>query len=119
MNKKRFRPHWLACVFAAALTVQAPLARAGMVTTEDLATRDQVEADRAKVRSFIERANVMERMRAMGVDGVAAGDRVAALSQEEVHALAQRIDSLPAGGLLGTTDLILILLIVILVAVIL
>lgn len=116
--KKIFRPHWLACMLAAALTVQAPLARAGIVTTEEVAAHRQAETDRAKVRGFLERANVMERMRAMGVDGVAAQARVEALSQKEVHALAQRIDSLPAGGLLGTTDLILILLIVILVAVI-
>lgn len=89
-----------------------------MVTTEDLATQNQADADRAKVRSFLERANVMERMRAMGVDGMAAKDRVAALSQEEVHALAQRIDSMPAGATLGTTDIIVILLVVILVAII-
>lgn len=118
MKKKVFRPSWLASVFAAVLTVQIPLARADIVSTEEMTTQNQVDADRAKVRSFLERANVMERLQAMGVDGVAAKDRVAALSQEEVHALAQRIDSMPAGAALGTTDIIIILLVVILVAII-
>ena len=39
---------------------------------------------------------------------------MAALSDAEVHALAQRIDSLPAGGALSNQDLILIVLIAIL-----
>lgn len=116
--KNAFRPHWFASVFAALLTVQAPFVRAEIVSTEEMTTQNQADAERAKVRSFLERANVMERLQAMGVDGVAAKDRVAALSQEEIHALAQRIDSMPAGAALGTTDLILILLVVILVAVI-
>ena len=54
-------------------------------------------------------------MQAMGVDGLAAKDRVAALTDQEVHALAERIDALPAGGNLGTNDIIVILLDAILV----
>lgn len=57
----------------------------------------------------------------MGVDGIAAENRVDALNDEEVHALAQRIDSLPAGGnIAGFTNeqIIIVLLLVILVAVI-
>jgi len=51
----------------------------------------------------------------MGVDGLAAKDRVAALTDQEVHALAESIDALPAGGNLGTNDIIVILLVAILV----
>ena len=58
-----------------------------------------------------------QRLQALGVEGVVAKDRVAAMSEEEVHALAQRIDSMPAGGALSTTDMMLILLVAILVAV--
>ena len=49
------------------------------------------------------------------VDGLAAKDRVAALTDQEVHALAESIDALPAGGNLGTNDIIVILLVAILV----
>lgn len=119
MDRKFAAPRRLAAVFAALLAVQAPAARAGMVGTEAALAHEQATADRAKVEAFLERANVVEKMRAMGVDGIAAQERVAALSEEEAHALAQRIDSLPAGAALATTDIIIILLAVILLAIVL
>lgn len=103
-------------VVMAAMALQAPLARAEIVATETLATQSQAEQDRAKVQAFVERANVKERLEAMGLSGLVAQDRVAALSEAEVHALAQRIDAMPAGGNLSNQDLIIILLVAILVA---
>jgi hypothetical protein len=43
-----------------------------------------------------------------------AKDRVAAMTDQEVHAMAQKIDSMPAGGALSNNDLILIMVIVLL-----
>jgi hypothetical protein len=117
MKKKVSRPHRLAGMLAVALTIQPPPAHAGMVSTEDIAAQRHADADRAKVRDFLERASVVEKMQAMGVDGVAAKDRVGALSQEEAHALAQRIDTLPAGGLFGISDLLIIILLVVLIVI--
>lgn len=94
--------------FAVVLTMQAPLAQAAIVDTDAMTPQSQLEQDRAKVQSFVERANVKERLQAMGVEGVLARDRVAALSEQEVHALALRIDSMPAGAALTTYDWILI-----------
>ncbi|TFZ04823.1 PA2779 family protein [Ramlibacter rhizophilus] len=102
-------------VLALALSAQMPLAQAGIVDTDALATPSQAELDRAKVQAFMDRANVKERMQAMGLSGVVAGDRVASLSEAEVHALAQRIDTVPAGGQLTTQDWILVLLGVLLI----
>jgi hypothetical protein len=65
----------------------------------------------------VDRANVAEKMKAMGVSGLFAKDRVDALTEAEVHALAERIDAMPAGGALSTNDLLIILLIALLVAV--
>jgi hypothetical protein len=107
----------LAGLLAAALLVQMPLARAEIVETDALAAPSQAEQDRAKVQAFMDRANVKERMQAMGVSGLIAKERVASLSEAEIHSLAQRIDTLPAGGALSQTDWILILLVVILVAI--
>jgi hypothetical protein len=53
----------------------------------------------------------------MGVSGLVAKDRVASLTEAEVHALAQRIDAMPAGGALSANDLLIVLLIALLVAV--
>ena len=81
------------------------------------ATSDQTEADRAKVREFFDRANVMERLTALGVTGLSAQSRVDALTPAEVHAMAQRIEGMPAGGALSQSDWILILLVAILLVV--
>ncbi len=103
------RPHrFLAVLVALTLTTQVPLAQADIVDTDALATPSQVELDRAKLQTFMDRANVKERFQALGVDGVLARDRVAALNAAEVHALAQRIDGMPAGGAMTTQDWILV-----------
>lgn len=104
---------------AALLAAQMPVARAEIVDTDALTTQSQAELDRAKVQAFLDRANVKERIQAMGISGLAAHDRVASLSEAEVHALAQKIDALPAGGALSQTDWILILLVAILVVLVL
>lgn len=118
MQKQVFPSRWLIALFAATLSLQVPFARAELVTTDEAAGQKPAMDERAKVQSFLEQASVKERLQALGVDGVLAQDRVAALSEEEIHALAQRIDTLPAGGNLSNTDIILILLVAILVAII-
>jgi hypothetical protein len=93
------------------------LANAGMIGVETLATPSQADQDRAKVQAFMDRATVKERLVAMGVNGLAARDRVESLTEAEVHTLAQRIDAMPAGGAISDRDLIIILLVVILLIV--
>jgi hypothetical protein len=109
----------IAAALAMAFSAQVPLAQAEIVDTEALAAAapSQAELDRAKVQAFMDRANVKERMQAMGVSGLVARDRIASLNEAEVHALAERIDTMPAGGALSNTDLILILLVAILLVV--
>lgn len=109
----------VAVILALALSTQAPLARADIVETEALGAQSQPDLDRAKVRSFMERADVKERLQALGVSGLVAGDRVASLTDAEVHAMAQRIDAMPAGGALTNQDWVIILLVAILVAILL
>jgi len=119
MKQSVFFTRGLIALFAAAMVGQVSLARAEMIGPEAAVpaqAQTQAEQDRAKVEAFMDRANVKERMQAMGVSGLVARDRVGSLTQEEVHALAQRIDTLPAGGALSDSDLILIVLIAVLVA---
>jgi hypothetical protein len=108
-----------AVLLAATLSAQVPLARAEIIETEAVGVATQAERERAKVRSFMERADVKERLLAMGVSGLFVGDRVDSLTEEEVHALAQRIDAMPAGGAISQQEWILILLAVILIVLIL
>jgi hypothetical protein len=103
-------------VMAAILSFQPSSARAGIISTQEIAGQAPADADRAKVEAFLDRADVKQRIEALGVSGVFATQRVDALSDQEVHALAQKIDAMPAGGDLNNTDLIIILLIAVLVA---
>lgn len=80
---------------------------AGIVATEEV----HATAQRDQVRDFLARADVQARMQAMGVDPGAARDRVEALADDEVAALAGEIERLPAGG----TDVLGALLVVFIV----
>lgn len=108
-------------VLSAALCWQAPSVWAEIVTTDQMTAQNQTDMERAKIQSFLDRANVKERLLALGAGGLVVKDRVAALSDQDVHALAQKIDSMPAGGNLSSlsnSDLTVILLLLILVAII-
>lgn len=107
----------MALLIACWAAVLAPTAQAGMISTEEVVATQSVQADRDKIDDFLSRASVQEKMQAMGVQPASAKDRVDALTTEETATLAQRIDALPAGGALDTTDIVIILLIAILVAI--
>jgi len=82
-------------------------ASAAIIATDQVAA----SAERDRVKGFLDRAEVQAQMQALGVNRQAALARVDALSDEEVAALAGRLDQLPAGG----TDVLGVALIVFLV----
>lgn len=87
------------------------LAQASMIGTAQI-TASQAQSDRDKVLSFLERQDVAGQLQAFGTDAKSAKDRVNAMTDEEVGALAQRVDTLPAGGLHGWGTVIVIAIIV-------
>ena len=72
-----------------------------------------VEAQRAKVRSFVARADVQSELAALGVEATAVSERVNALTDDEAQQVAGRIDTLPAGGV-GTEVALAVILILLL-----
>lgn len=94
----------IVCVLGTGMPLPAS---AGIIATDQVATN----AERDRVKSFLDRAEMRARMQALGVSPQAARDRVDALGDEEVAALADRLDQLPAGG----SDLLAVALIVFLV----
>lgn len=94
-------------------------ALAEMVGTEEVIAPSAADQERAKVEAFLEEGRVIDQLKLLGVDAVSARERVGAMTQQEVHQLAQQIDTLPAGGALSTSDYILIVLAIILVAILL
>ena len=77
----------------------APAAWADLIATDRADAQGQVQPPaRARVESFLERSDVRVALERRGVSADEAKARVAALSDNEVEGLAQRIDSLPAGA---------------------
>ena len=68
--------------------------------------------DREKLRAFMDRPEVMEKLKAMGVSADEAKARVNAMSDQEVRMVASKLDMLPAGGRLTNNDLLLIVVII-------
>ena len=104
--------HGAICLSAALVTAM-PAARAGMLPAE------AAQPSPAAGQDDPDRARVLERMQALGVDSAMARSRVQSLTAEEAHDLAQRIDTAPAAGALSDRDIILILLVTLLLVVVL
>jgi hypothetical protein len=86
-------------------------AHAELIGTDDAAASlvpANGDADREKLRAFMERPEVVEKLKAMGVSPDEAKARVAAMGDQEIHMVAGKLDMLPAGGRLTNNDLLVI-----------
>ena len=92
------------------VTLGMPLpASAEIVTTDQL----YASAERDRVRSFLDRADVQAQLQSLGVDPAAARARVDALTDDEAAQIAGHIDQLPAGGsILGVLFAVFIILLI-------
>jgi hypothetical protein len=88
--------------------------QAAIVSTEQVVTAAAAEQNRAKVAATFERADVQAELQKMGVSTDEARARVAAMSDAEAASIANKIDSLPAGGdgIVGAIVFIFVLLLV-------
>lgn len=88
--------------------------QAAIVSTEQVVTAATAEQNRAKVAATFERADVQAGLQKMGINADEARARVAAMSDAEAASVANKIDSLPAGGdaIVGTLVFIFVLLLV-------
>ncbi len=90
-----------ALMFAVSMPLGA--VQAALVSTDQALETRAVEADRMRIVAVMARADVQRQLAAQGVDPDEALARVAALSDDEVRRIADRIDAMPAGqDALGT-----------------
>ena len=82
---------------ASLLALSFQTAQAGLIGA-DQAAAGPPSAERALVLGSLDRAEVVAQLQAAGVDPIAARERIKAMSDQEVHALAQDIEAAPAGG---------------------
>lgn len=95
------RSSWarMLCRMLMVLMIWSPMhfAQAGMIGTDQIVV-SAAQADRTTVMEFLGRAEVVNQLQSMGLDASAAKDRVAAMTDQEVQALAGKINSMPAGA---------------------
>ncbi|HEX7891351.1 MAG TPA: PA2779 family protein [Ramlibacter sp.] len=83
---------------ASLLALSFQTAQAGLIGA-DQAAAGTVSPERSLVLGSLDRAEVITQLQAAGVDPAAARERVKAMSEQEVQALAQDIQTAPAGGI--------------------
>lgn len=74
-------------------------AQASMIGTDQVVAAANAQSDRAAVLNALSRSDVSSQLQSLGLDPKTAQDRVAAMTDQEVHALAGQIDSAPAGAM--------------------
>ena len=79
-----------------ALPVQS--AFAGMVGTNQAVSHELANQDRARINAFLDRADVVTQLQKQGVTADEAKARVYAMSDNEAHNIAGKINQMPAGG---------------------
>ena len=80
------------------LALSLQTANAGMIGAEQAAAAG-APTERGMVMSVLARADTAAQLQAQGVDPSLARQRVAAMTDQEVHALAQDIQTAPAGAM--------------------
>lgn len=93
------------------LLLQMGSAQAAMVSNSEIVS----QLDRTQVVGMLERENVQQQLTAMGVDPVAALARVDHMTGQEIAQLNGRLSKLDAGAGVGTIELLLIILLVIII----
>ncbi len=103
-----------ALVFSlACLGIMQP-AQAALIGAGQVAALAGGQENRAHIAAVLERPGVQAKLQELGIAPEDAKARVAALTDDEAAALANKIDSLPAGGdgILGTLVFIFLVLLV-------
>lgn len=91
---------FVACFLIAGLLLQVAPAPAALVPTDEvLAT--QTNEQRERIQAFLNRQDVQAQLQQYGVSPDEAKARVNALTDDEAGNLAGKLDSLPAGGVIG------------------
>ncbi|RRQ23855.1 hypothetical protein D5687_05000 [Guyparkeria sp. SCN-R1] len=70
----------------------------GLVTTQEAVSADQASADRERIVELLSRDEVRDQLIAQGADPAQVEERVAALSDQEVREMNERLDQMPAGA---------------------
>lgn len=111
MNAMNGKRKFLVKTWATAFIAVAFACLTGAATAEIVSTEQALQqSDRERVQEFLNRADVEDGLKTLGVAPADARQRVNAMTPEEVRTVAGRMDTLAAGGEASGTDWIIILL---------
>lgn len=111
--RHRRRNSLAALLAASLLAVSVQSARAGVITTQQYLSAVDREAALKRIDAVLAREEVRSLLEQYGVDPVAADERIAALTDQELELLATDLENLPAGGnLLGVVGVVFIVLLI-------
>lgn len=97
-SRRKLRKQGICCLLVVSLAfLPADVVRADMITTER-AVSATAPAYRDSILAFLNRPDVEYQLRTLGVERRFAEERVAAMTDGEVQALAGKLDSLSTGG---------------------
>ena len=86
---------------------------AGVIDTQDYLAGAERAAQVAMIQSALTRQDVRDELVRLGVDPLAASERVASLSDGELATVAGKLDALPAGGdLLAVIGIVFVVLLI-------
>lgn len=91
-------------------------ATAALVGTEEVAGAAKAAEARVRLQSLAARPEVAQQLQTLGIAPREAADRVAAMSDAEVLSISGKLGALPAGGAMTNTELLIVILLVILIA---
>jgi hypothetical protein len=97
---RKHMPHFCAAfMFSLILTLGIQLnAHAEMVDTGSVIAEQRSAFDRHELMMALEREDVRIKLVELGVDPDSARDRVAAMNNDEIDQMANRMDQLPSGA---------------------
>jgi hypothetical protein len=97
-------------VFASSLQHAA---YAGVISTQQYLAAIDRDATMKRIDAVLARDEVRGRLEQLGVDPLAANERIAALTDQELQLLATDLENLPAGGsALGVVGIVFIVLLI-------
>lgn len=92
-----------------------PSAGAAIIQTDEAIAHAERQHTEARIHALLAESSVKETLIGLGVDPVAATERVQALTDQELQVLATKLEELPAGGtgiveVVGIVAIVLIIL---------
>ena len=90
-----------------------PAVNAAIVSTSEMVATEQTKVDREYLLKSLEREEVRTALTSQGVDLEMAKQRVASMTDEEVKALNQKMEEMPAGG--GVVGVVIIIFLVLVI----